>query len=91
MRTRDIFGFLTIGTFAVIGGYKLYQYYNNKSTFIKATADIAKDGMDTLDCISNIYSDNEEDKRFSGDVTELGKCAVDFIANIAEESERYYA
>jgi len=85
MNSKNIFGFLTVGAF-IVGGYTLYKYYNHKTSFVQAGADIAKDSMDALDCIANIYFDSEEDKKFCDDVTEIGKGSVDFIASISDEN-----
>jgi len=78
-------GLAVVSIFAGKGLYRLYQYSKNKHDEVQTYADIAKDGMDGVKDLVDIFSNNEQEKALCDNMVKFGKCTVGIVA----ESERW--
>ena len=82
MRTKNILGFLVVSAFAIRGGYALYQYYNYKRDWDQTLGGVAKDAMDSVSDIVEIFSDDKREVALCNAVTEVGKSGIDLLADV---------
>ena len=92
MNYKNILSLGVLTIFAAGGLYKLYQHRNRKIEYNQAVADVAKDGIESINCLTKIYSNNKKEVDLCEDISNMGKDAIDFVTAIDRKNGgRYHA
>ena len=84
MRFKDLLGLGILTYFGIKGMYRLHQYYNYKQDFNQTLADIANDGIDGVNDLVSVFSDNKQEIELCDNMSKITKSGIELIA----EAER---
>ena len=79
MNNKHFLGLAVVTTFAIKGLYRLHQYNNRKSDYTRYLADIANDGIDGVNDLVHVFSNNKQEVELCDDISKITKNSINFI------------
>ena len=90
MNYRNVLGLVVISAFAAKGLFQLHQYYNYRSSYNQSLANVAKDGINSINDLTKIYSNNKREVELCDDIAQMGKGVIDITTEVEYRRRRQW-